>query len=237
MLPWVKLDTATVPGDGSELRLMQRGDEFWIMSGTVALMTSRIAGSEEALATLTIERLGTRPKPRLLIGGLGMGFTLRAALAATDVSAEIVVAELVPAVIAWARGPLVPVFKGCLDDPRVTIHAGDVGQLIAGDRAGFDAIMLDVDNGPEGLSRRENDRLYTSKGLATAHAALRPKGVLAVWSSAPDPAFTKRLGIAGFEVEDAKVRARGKAGGSRHTIWLATKRGIAAAPGLRTKRE
>jgi spermidine synthase len=211
MIPWVHLDSATVPGDGTQLRLMQRGAEFWIMAGPIALMTSRMSGSEEALATLAAERIGGRKAPALLIGGLGMGFTLRAALRVLPADARLTVAELVPEVVAWARGPLAHIFDGCLDDPRVTVETGDVAEAIGARRAAWDAILLDVDNGPDGLSRKANDRLYAPAGLGRAREALRPRGVLAVWSSAPDAAFTRRLAAAGFAVEETRV-------------WLATRR-------------
>ena len=220
MLPWVHLDTAKVAG-GGEFRLMQRGDEFWIMVGTNPLMTSRVGGSEEILADVACAPLASQPKANVLIGGLGMGFTLRRAQALLAPDAKITVAELVPSIVTWAKGPLAPVFKGCLDDPRVTIVEADVGQLIANARQGYDAILLDVDNGPEGLSRPGNDRLYSIKGLAAAKAALRPGGNLAVWSAHPDDAFTKRLKQAGFMVEEVRARANGKRGGARHLIWLA----------------
>ena len=224
MIPWLKLDTAKVPGgDGEELRLMQRGAEFSIMCGANELMNSRLSGSEEALARLTCERITGVAQPRLLIGGLGMGFTLRAALAALGPGAQIVVAELVPAVVAWARGPMQPVFGDSLVDPRVTIEVGDVGACIAAAPGGWDAILLDVDNGPDGLTRAGNDALYTAAGLRRAHAGLRPGGVLAVWSSGPDRAFSQRLAKAGFAVEETRVRATGRSG-ARHVIWLATRR-------------
>ena len=222
MIPWVQLDTAKVPG-GDEFKLMQRGDEFWIMVGTNPLMTSRMAGSEEVLADVTCTPLSGKPAAKILIGGLGMGFTLRRAEALLGADAKIDVAELVPGIVAWARGPLTPVFKGCLDDPRVKIIEADVGKVIAEAKASYDAILLDVDNGPEGLSRPGNDRLYSAKGLGIAKAALKPGGVLAVWSAHPDAAFTQRLHQAGFAVEEVKARANGKRGGARHLIWLAKK--------------
>ncbi len=222
MIPWVCLGSARVP-DGGELRLMQRGHEFSIMAGAIELMSSRLSGSEEALATLTCARLGGRPSPRMLIGGLGMGFTLRAALAVLAADAGVTVAELVPEVVAWARGPMAAFHGDSLTDPRVTLVEGDVGALIAGAPARFDAILLDVDNGPGGLMRAANDDLYDAYGLRQAHAALRPGGVLAVWSSAPDAAFTRRLGSAGYSVEELRVRANGRRGGARHVIWLGTK--------------
>lgn len=222
MIPWVHVDTATVPG-GDEFRLMQRGDEFWIMVGTNPLMTSRVGGSEEVLAEVTCTPLATRQGARILIGGLGMGFTLRRAQALLAADAKIVVAELVPGIVTWARGPLAPVFKGCLDDERTEVIQSDVGRLIAEPGSGYDAILLDVDNGPEGLSRPGNDRLYSTAGLAASMKALRRGGTLAVWSAHPDEAFTRRLRKAGFAVEEVKARANGKRGGARHLIWLARK--------------
>jgi len=224
MLPWIELDKATIPGDGGELRLKQRGSEFSIMLGANELMNSRLSGSEEALATLSWERIKGRKRPKVLIGGLGMGFTLRAALAVLPDDAEVVVAELVPAVVAWARGPMAEVFKGCLDDPRVAIFEGDVGEAIRAAKAGFDAILLDVDNGPDGLTRKSNDRLYDYGGINAAKAALRGGGVLAVWSSGPDTSFTRRLKDGGFATEAISTRA-GKGRGARHVIWLAVKPG------------
>lgn len=221
MIPWTVLDTAPVPDGLGELRLKRRGDEFSIMAGATELMNSRLSGSEKALATLACERLGKRPALRLLIGGLGMGFTLRAALGEVGADARIVVAELVPAVIAWARGPMAELFGDSLTDARVSLFEGDVARLIGAGPAALDAILLDVDNGPGGLTRAANDGLYSPAGLAAARAALRPGGVLAVWSSAPDGAFTTRLRRAGFAVEEARVRAHGKSG-ARHVIWLAT---------------
>jgi spermidine synthase len=216
--PWTLLDTATVPGGGPNLRLLRRGDEFSIVSGAIELMNSRVSGSEKALATLTVERLAARQAPSLLIGGLGMGFTLRAALAVLPPEAKVVVAELVPAVVAWARGPMAAVFADCLADPRVTIQIGDVGAAMR--HSTYDAILLDVDNGPDGLTRPSNDGLYGASGLARAREALNPGGVLSVWSSAPDDEFTRRLGQGGFAVEAVTVRANGTKG-ARHTIWLA----------------
>ena len=222
MIPWSVLDTAQVPG-GGELRLKQRGAEFSIMLDHDELMNSRLSGSEEALATIACEKIRRRKTPRILIGGLGMGFTLRAALAALGPDARIVVAELVPAVVAWARGPMGEVFGTSLTDPRVSIREADVGEVIRSDAAAFDAILLDVDNGPEGLTRKANDALYDLKGLGGARAALRPGGVLAVWSSGPNPKFTWRLRKAGFEVEEVRARANGSRGGARHVIWIATR--------------
>ncbi len=225
MIPLVHLDTAQVPDGGGELRLMQRGDEFMIMLGSTSLMTSRRSGSEETLATVVCDRLKSRRAPRILIGGLGMGFTLRAALEALGPEAQIVVAELVPAVVAWAKGPMAEVFGDCLTDPRVTIEEKDVGKVIAAAPLAYDAILLDVDNGPEGLTRRANDALYDRDGLRAARTALRPRGMLAVWSSGPDHKFTQRLKQSGFETEEVKARANGARGGAWHMIWLATRPG------------
>lgn len=221
MQPWIHLGTAVVPGGGGELRLMQRGAEFVIMAGRIPLMNSRMSGSEEALATLAWEKLVARRMPHILVGGLGMGFTLRKLLAICGADARITVAELVPEVVEWARDPLKPIFGDSLDDPRARIEVADVGALIAAGRATFDAILLDVDNGPDGLSRPRNDRLYSTKGLAVARTALRPGGVVAVWASEPDAAFTRRLAGAGFRVEEKTVRERSNGKGARHTIWLA----------------
>lgn len=221
MIAWETLDSANIPG-GGQLRLKRRGQEYSIMLGANELMNSRLSGSEEALATLALARLGEAHRPSVLIGGLGMGFTLRAALSALGPSASVVVAELVPAIVDWARGPMGDLFAGCLDDRRVAIRIEDVGAVMASEAGGFDAILLDVDNGPEGLSRQANDALYDHRGLASAWRALRVGGVLAVWSSGPDAAFTRRLEQSGFTVEVVGTRARGKRG-ARHVIWLATR--------------
>ena len=223
MIPWILLDTAPVPGGRRTLRLMRRGAEFSIKLDDNELMNSRLSGSEEALATLTCEPLKERAGAKILIGGLGMGFTLRAALSALGPDAQIVVAELVPAVVAWAKGPMAEVFAGSAEDARVGIHEGDVGEAIRADAARYDAILLDVDNGPDGLTRDSNDALYSAGGLRAARTALRPGGVLAVWSSGPDAAFTKRLRTAGFAVEEKFVRASRSRRGARHVIWLATR--------------
>ena len=223
MIPWLQLDTARVPGADVQLRLMQRGAEFSMRLGQNELMSSRLSGSEEALATLACRRIEAVKSPHLLIGGLGMGFTLRAALAVLGSDARIMVAELVPAVIAWARGPMADIFGDSLDDPRASIREADVVNVIASHDSAFDAILLDVDNGPEGLIRKANDALYDLKGLNAIRRALRPGGVLAVWSSGPNPLFSKRLRAAGFDVNEVAVRATTKRSGSRHVIWFATK--------------
>jgi spermidine synthase len=223
MIPWVQIDTARVPGADVELRLMRRGDDFSMMLGQNELMNSRLSGSEEALATLACRRIEAVKRPHLLIGGLGMGFTLRAALAVLGAEARIMVAELVPAVIAWARGPMAGIFGDSLSDPRASIRSADVVDVIQSHPSSFDAILLDVDNGPEGLIRKANDALYNLKGLKAIRRALRPNGVLAVWSSGPNPAFSKRLRDAGFDVNEIGVRATAKRSGAHHVIWFATK--------------
>lgn len=203
------------------------------MLGTNELMNSRVSGSEEALARLTCDKLCASARPTVLIGGLGMGFTLRATLAALGDDAKIIVAELVPAVIDWAHGPMAEIFGASLSDPRVSIQVTDVGRLIEARQDAYDAIMLDVDNGPEGLTRPANDGLYDDTGLHTARRALRLGGVLAVWSSGPDRSFARRLSRAGFQVEEVKARANGRRGGARHVIWLA---GNGARAGKQTKK-
>ena len=224
MIPRELLATAEVPGGDEPLRLIRRGSEYSIMLGANELMNSRLSGSEEAMSTLAAARIAGVAAPRVLIGGLGMGFTLRTALQAFGTRASIEVAELVPEIVDWARGPMAHLHAGTLDDPRVSIHVGDVGALIRSSAGRFDAILLDVDNGPDGLSREGNDALYTAQGLQHARAALRPGGVLSVWSSGPDPRFTSRLRKVGFAVEEEIVRARRTGGGARHTIWLAQRR-------------
>ncbi|HWK35262.1 spermidine synthase [Sphingomonas sp.] len=222
MQPRELIDTAAVPG-GEELRLYRRGADFMIVLDRNELMSTRMNGSEEALATMTCDRLGARPAPALLIGGYGMGFTLRAALGRLGADARVTVAELVPQIVAWARGPMAELTASCLDDPRVRLIERDVALAIAEAPGAYDAILLDVDNGPDGLTRQDNDRLYTAQGLAAARRALRPGGVLAIWSAGPDPAFTRRLAQAGFAVEEVAVRARQNGKGPRHVIWFAAR--------------
>lgn len=217
------IGTAQVPG-GEELRLYRRGGDFMIVLDRNELMSSRMSGSEKALAVMTLERLGARKDLHVLIGGYGMGFTLRAALAMLDATARVTVAELVPDIIAWARGPMADLAAGCLDDARVRLIGQDVADVIAADRACYDAILLDVDNGPDGLVRAGNDRLYSAQGLGVAKAALRPGGILAIWSAAPDEPFARRLHNAGFRVDEVAVKARDNGKGPRHVIWFATNR-------------
>ena len=223
MIRWEKIDTAGIPGTEGELRLMRRGREFSIMLGTNELMNSRLSGSEEALATLAAKKIDKVERPHFLIGGLGMGFTLRAALKVLGPEATVTVSELVPAVVTWARGPMAAIFGDSLSDPRVSIKEVDVADVIERHPRSFDAILLDVDNGPEGLTRKANDALYDVSGLKLAHTALRRGGVLAVWSSGPNAKFPKSLSRAGFAVNEIAVRATGRGRGVRHVIWIAVK--------------
>lgn len=224
MTPRELIGTALVPG-GQELRLFRRGGDFMIVLDRNELMSSRMSGSEKALATMAIDRLAGRKAPHLLIGGYGMGFTLRAALAKLGPQATVTVSELVPEIIAWARGPMAELAAGCLDDPRVRLVESDVADRIEAGSGTYDAILLDVDNGPDGLTRAANDRLYSTRGLAAARAALTPGGLLAIWSAAPDEAFARRLRNARFAVEEVAVKARDNGKGPRHVIWFATKGG------------
>jgi spermidine synthase len=222
MAKFEEIGTADIPGQGTRLRLLQRNDEFSIkIAGkTGELMNTRLHGSEDALGELACRRIADREGARVLIGGLGMGFTLSAALASLGEDAEAVVSELVPGVVDWNHGPLGAASGYPLKDSRSRVVVGDVGKILRQEPGSFDAIMLDVDNGPEGLTRRENNWLYSDAGLATAQKALRPNGVLAVWSAGQDRHFSERLRKTGFQVEECTVRAhRGK--GARHCIWLA----------------
>ena len=223
MQPREFIGSAQVPG-GEELTLYRRGGDYMIVLDRNELMSSRMSGSEEALANYTLERLRGRKQPHLLIGGYGMGFTLRAALKGMGKDGQATVAELVPEIIEWARGPMAELAAGCLDDPRVRLVQADVADVIADGRSTYDAILLDVDNGPDGLVRQANDRLYSRQGIHSAIGALRPGGILAIWSAGPDPAFAQRLSRAGLLVDEVVVRARSNGKGPRHIIWFATKR-------------
>jgi spermidine synthase len=218
------IGTARVPG-GVELRLLRNDGDFAIVLERNELMSTDMCASEQALATMTCERLGNRPAPQLLIGGYGMGFTLRSALAALGSDASVTVAELVPEIIEWARGPMHKLTADCLDDPRLVLVMDDVAMLIDAAREGYDAILLDVDNGPEGLTRRQNDGLYSDKGLQAAMAALKPGGILAVWSADAEPSFTTQLQRAGFDVTEVPVNALPNGQGEHHLIWFAEKPG------------
>ena len=221
MIPWQLLDSTPVPGESEDLRLLQRGGEFSIRVDGSELMNSRIHGSEDAMAELACARIASLPCPRVLIGGLGMGYTLAAALNRLGPESRVEVAELVPAVVAWNRGPLAVLAGHPLDDERVTVLECDVAQIIRAAHQAYDAILLDVDNGPRGLTRKGNDRLYTRAGLDAVFTALRPAGVFALWSASPNRAFCRLLRKAGFAVDEERVRARGPRGGGVQTIWIA----------------
>lgn len=221
MIPWELLDSAKVPGNSGELRLYKRGGEFSIRVDGCELMNSSAHGSEDTLAELACAKIAKRPKSRVLIGGLGMGYTLAAALKQLDPDASVVVAELAQAVVKWNKGPLAALAANPLQDKRCYIREDDVAVVIKEKRHLYDAILLDVDNGPKGLTCKGNDWLYSKEGLEAAFAVLRPGGVLAVWSVSSDRAFTKRLKQAGFDVKEVSAYARGSRGGGRHTIWIA----------------
>jgi spermidine synthase len=222
MNPWVLLDTTEVPGDGGIMKLYQRTFEFSISVKNEELMNSRMHGSEDALAELACKRVAHRENPCVLIGGLGMGFTLRAALNELGPTASVEVAELVPAVVRWNRTYLSELAENPLADARTLVHESDIGLVIRNAVNKYDAIMLDVDNGPDGLTHAGNDRLYTAGGINAAKKALKAGGILGIWSAETDATFTKRLRGAGLKIEELTVRAR-KTKGRRHTIWLAEK--------------
>lgn len=224
MIPWKLLDTAQTPGVGEELRLFQRDTEFSIKAGHYELMNSRVHGSEDALAELACQKIAHHQRARVLVGGLGMGYTLRSALNGLGAKARVDVAELVPAVVRWNREFLADLAGSPLEDERVTVHEADVARMIKTARGDYNAILLDVDNGPQALTSKDNDWLYSPRGLNAAFAALQPKGVLAIWSADPDAAFSKRLCEAGFELDEFKVPARGRGmgkGGGHHIVWTA----------------
>ena len=218
------LATASIPGDGGELRFYERNGEYVIEVAGIGgdLMSTAIHGSEDALAELALKQVKDVHRARVLVGGLGMGFTLAAALQQIGPHGEVVVAELVPEVVDWNRGPMGERSGRPLNDPRARVVVGDVLELVRKARGTYDAILLDTDNGPVGLTQPSNNRLYSHRGLRSAHDALRPHGVLAVWSTDPDAGFTKRLGMAGFRVQETKVHAHGSKG-TRHHLWFATR--------------
>ncbi|TPW17886.1 MAG: hypothetical protein FD129_197 [bacterium] len=220
MIPALELDRAVVPGTKDSLILLQRGPDFEIRIGANLLMTSRTHGSEELLAERACGKIASRLEARVLIGGLGMGFTLAAALRRLGPTAQVVVADLSPAVIRWNREHLASLANRPLEDRRVTSMEGDVAGQIRGQKNTWDAILLDVDNGPSGLTRNANNWLYSTTGLTASLAALRPGGLLGVWSVTPDRDFGRRLVKAGFQVDEDQVRAR-RTKGPKHTIWLA----------------
>ena len=220
MKPWELIDTTQVPGSETELRLMRHDRDFYFRLGQTELMSSRVHGSEEVLAEAAIEAAKPGPKARVLVGGLGMGYTLARVLEHIGPQAKAIVYELVPAVIEWNRTHLADLAGRPLDDPRVELIEGDVVPAIRNAQDAFDVILLDVDNGPEGLTHEDNERLYSRPGLAAARRALRPGGILAVWSTHLEESFTKRLRGVGFSVDIRRVKAR-ITKGPRRTIWLA----------------
>jgi len=223
VIPWEEIERAEVPGGEEEVILRKRGKEFSIRVAATELMNSRIHGSEDALAELTCSRISRKPGRSILIGGLGMGYTLAAALQHSGDDSLITVAELIPAVIRWNRQHLGHLAGNPLADGRVFVRQEDVAETITREKSIWDAIILDVDNGPDGLTRKVNDRLYGLSGLKNAFLALRTGGVLSIWSSGTDEQFTSRLKQCRFQTEIVTVRARKPGKGARHTIWLATK--------------
>ncbi len=226
MKPWHLIGRAHTPGGGAELVLYQRDQEFSLQADNMELMNSRIYGSEEAMAMLGCQNLAKRKNVRVLIGGLGMGYSVRTALDILREDARVVVAELVPAVIEWNRGVLADLADRPLDDHRTEVHEADVIELITAAKGTYDAIMLDVDNGPEAMVSKGNNWLYNPQGLTASYKALRRGGVLAIWSADSQPAFVRRLRRARFEVDEVKVRARGgrkRRGGAHHVVWVATR--------------
>ncbi|MFN8060784.1 MAG: hypothetical protein U0Q12_16630 [Vicinamibacterales bacterium] len=217
MKPWQILGKCRTP-DGTELTLKRHPSEFVIMANGRSLMSSRMHGSEEALSTIGCARVRRRRDPRVLVGGLGMGFTLRAALDCLPSQAEVVVSELVDDVVTWNRGPLADLAGRPLDDPRVRLVVGDVLGLLRQSCGVFDAVLLDVDNGPAAVTTSTNSHLYGLRGLAAAHRALKPGGVLAVWSANDDPRFRTRLRDVGFEVRVERVRGRRDGSSPWHAI-------------------
>lgn len=224
MIARILIDQAEMPGGGKELRLYQHDKDFYILAGSDVLMDSRMHASEETMARVATERISKRKRPRVLIAGLGMGFALRAALDGLPATAEAVMAELVPAVVKWNRGLLGDLAGNPLRDKRVHCREEDAISIIKESKKRYDAILLDVDNGPGGMSGQSNDWFYRFPGLHAMKASLEPKGVLALWSARPDVAFTARLNKVGFEVEEIRCRARPGNKGPHHLIWIATKR-------------
>ena len=220
MIPWKLIDRAKAPEGGSELRLYRRGAEFSIRADGLELMNSRVSFSEEELARLACERIRETSTPCVLVGGLGMGFTLAAALESLSVSAQVIVSERIPEVVKWNLGSLGELTHYPLRDSRVSVRETDVARLIAAGRDIYDVILLDVDNGPSSMPGAGNEALYDRAGLQRAFTALRAGGVLGVWSANPDSRFTKCLGDAGFVVEEISTRARGYRQGMKHTLWI-----------------
>ncbi len=223
MIPWKTIDRTKLPEGGGELSLHRRGDEFSIRVNGLDLMNSLAHESEDALGKLACSKVANCPGPSVLVGGLGMGFTLASALNQLGPKARVVVAEWVPAVVVWNREYLAELSGHSLRDKRVIVREVDVAQILKEECGTYDVIVLDVDNGPEGMTHKENDWLYSRKGLDASFKALRSKGVLAVWSATPDKTFTRRFKEAGFEVEEVRVRSRDRHGSARHTIWIGRK--------------
>jgi spermidine synthase len=223
VIRWEEIDRADVPGGEGEVILRKRGTEFSIRTDTTELMNSRLHGSEDALAELTCNRIARKKQHRILIGGLGMGYTLAAALQYSEADSLVTVVELIPAVVRWNREHLGHLAGNPLDDGRVSVLEEDVAASVSSKKSTWDAILLDVDNGPDGLTRQANDRIYGMGGLQKAFRALRPGGILSIWSSGADEHFTRRLKQCQFQTETVAVRARKSGKGSRHTIWLAAK--------------
>ena len=219
MIAWELLARATTP-EGTDLVLQRRGHEFMILANGKDLMSSAMHGSEEALATFGLARAKTLAAPCVLVGGLGLGYTLRAALDELPAAATVVVAELLDAVVEWNRGPLADLAARPLEDHRTQVAMGDVAATLAQSPARFDAILLDVDNGPRAFTQEANAALYSNDGIALVKRALKPRGILAVWSAWDDRKFEHRLRHLGFEVSTEEVRARLKKGGRRHVIFL-----------------
>ena len=221
MRPWELLGEARTP-EGEQLALTRHGSEYVIHASGQTLMSSRMHGSEEALATFGCGRARTLEAPCCLVGGLGMGFTLRAALDLLPPDATVIVAELVPTMVDWNRGALGPLARHPLRDKRVAVEVSDVADTLGSNPGRFDVVLLDVDNGPSAFTASDNSGLYDDRGLAVARAALRSGGVFAVWSSREDRRFEQRLRYAGFDVTVERVRGRLKKGGPRHTIFIGT---------------
>jgi len=223
MIPWIEIDRVKIPGQDGYLTLQKRGAEFSIRTAGTELMNSRRHGSEDALAEIPFSRIQRKSGVRVLIGGLGMGYTLAAALGKLAPDGRVTVSELIPAVVRWNRQHLAHLAGSPLDDPRVSVREEDVADTLRREKTAWDAVLLDVDNGPEGLTRKANDRLYDRSGLTAAFSALRPGGILSVWSSGADDAFARLLTQCGFQTETAAVRARKTGKGGRHIIWIARK--------------
>ncbi|MFA3789903.1 spermidine synthase [Aliiglaciecola sp. SL4] len=223
MNSWVRLDTATIP-NGGEMTLSQRGKEFSIrLTGKRGeLMNSRVFNSEKELAKLGCAYIKDADNAHVLVGGLGMGYTLAETLKVVNQSAQVSVAELVPEVVTWNQGALGECAKRPLDDPRARVIVGDVKLLLSTNKPTFDAILLDVDNGPKGLTHGDNNWIYSEQGLKDIYQVLRPKGMLAVWSAGPDYLFSVRLKDAGFDVDTREVSSQ-KRKGTQHSIFLARK--------------